>query len=482
MSIARRNVLSLLWLALVMALVFGSPVWADPETSSGQDLWQFNDEYRGAFTDEDEDDDEDEDGDIPTDTIVVDGVSDPAEICYDQYDVPCIYADTEGDAIFLQGYLHAKDRFFQMDLQRRTFSGTLAELFGPAALPSDVQFRTLGLRRAAEASLPVQTPEILAWLNSYAAGVNAYLNDPTHPLPPEYFVLETTKAGVPPWTVVDSLTMVKGLAAGLSFNTSDIDRTLALLTFQAVLGQTSGFILHTTDLFRVAPFDSTLSIPGGGPAAAPGETPIEADAAATAGGTQELTQRGPARRSGAKTQSVVPGQRDMRGADVARGGRTATASTEDVPEMPDLSYINPGMVGVLEDYRDAVADIPFLKRSLRGKTAELGSNWWTVSGALTESGFPMIANDPHLSLDVPATFYEVCINAEDTGLKVNGVSFPGAPGVVIGCGAAACWGATVNAMDVTDVYQEVVIAQPLPGLPPGTPTHTIYQGASTPTC
>ena len=66
--------------------------------------------------------------------------------------------------IYLQGYLHARDRFFQMDLQRRAFAGTLAEMFGPTVIPQDVQLRTLGLRRAAERSLPVQTPEVIAWL------------------------------------------------------------------------------------------------------------------------------------------------------------------------------------------------------------------------------------------------------------------------------------------------------------------------------
>src|SRR5512138_3301493 len=99
----------------------------------------------------------------------------PASVVYDAYRVPTIVAQTEHDAIFLQGYLHAKNRLFQMDFQRRLFSGRVSELVGSSGLPQDIQLRTLGLRRAAERSLLVQTPESMAWLQAYADGVNAFL-------------------------------------------------------------------------------------------------------------------------------------------------------------------------------------------------------------------------------------------------------------------------------------------------------------------
>ena len=68
-----------------------------------------------------------------------------------------IRASNEHDLFFLQGWVHAGDRLFQMDVTRRQASGTLAELLGQGALPSDVQLRTIGLRRAAERSLPAQS-------------------------------------------------------------------------------------------------------------------------------------------------------------------------------------------------------------------------------------------------------------------------------------------------------------------------------------
>ena len=71
----------------------------------------------------------------------------------DRSGVAHIYARSDHDVYFTHGYIHAADRFFQMDASRRQASGTLAELLGPSALPSDVQLRTLGLRRAAQRSL-----------------------------------------------------------------------------------------------------------------------------------------------------------------------------------------------------------------------------------------------------------------------------------------------------------------------------------------
>ena len=100
------------------------------------------------------------------------GLDAPAQIVFSQNNVPTIVAQNEHDAIFLQGYLHAQNRFFQMDLQRRLFSGTLAELLGTAVLPQDVQLRTLGLRRAAERSLDAISDDALAWLEAYVEGVS----------------------------------------------------------------------------------------------------------------------------------------------------------------------------------------------------------------------------------------------------------------------------------------------------------------------
>ena len=80
------------------------------------------------------------------------GLSGTVTVYEDQYGIPTIKGDSELDVAFVQGYFHARDRFFQMDYFRKLASGRLAELVGDPALPSDIQLRTLGLRRAALAS------------------------------------------------------------------------------------------------------------------------------------------------------------------------------------------------------------------------------------------------------------------------------------------------------------------------------------------
>jgi len=144
----------------------------------------------------------------------VKGIAASVEIVRDGEGIPHIFADTEADAYFALGYVHAEDRLWQMEMNRRSGSGTLAELLGASALSEDRLIRTVGLRRAAQANPPhldAATREILA---AYAAGVNAYLGQVTV-LPPEFLVARTTPL---PWSPEDSLTWMKMMAWTLSGN------------------------------------------------------------------------------------------------------------------------------------------------------------------------------------------------------------------------------------------------------------------------
>src|SRR5207244_2072780 len=168
-----------------------------------------------------------------------------------------IKSENESDLFFLQGYVHAEDRLFQMDFNRRVGSGTLAELLGAAALPSDVQLRTLGLRRAAERSLPVLSPRLRQALQAYANGINTFVS--THPLPLEYGALELTR--FEPWTPLDSVTVARLVAFERSFDL-DIEPTINLMTYQQAV-QALGFdgqALFFEDLFRSAPFDPAVTV------------------------------------------------------------------------------------------------------------------------------------------------------------------------------------------------------------------------------
>src|SRR5581483_11645728 len=87
-------------------------------------------------------------------TLHLRGLHEPVEIITDRYGLPHIYAETEDDLYFAQGFVHAQDRLWQMDLNRRIGSGRLSEIFGPIALETDRFCRRLGLHRAAEAEIP----------------------------------------------------------------------------------------------------------------------------------------------------------------------------------------------------------------------------------------------------------------------------------------------------------------------------------------
>ena len=183
----------------------------------------------------------------------------------DTFGVPHVFAKSEHDAYFMVGYLHAQDRLFQMDSSRRQANGTLAELLGSSALASDVQLRTLGVRRAAVRSMAAISPESRATLEAYADGVNAWLA--ANPLPSEYAALELTKANVPSWTALDSLAISKLLSVGLSFETNDITNTQRLIAYQTA-GAAAGFDgrkLFFEDVMRSEPFAHAPSI-------LPGET------------------------------------------------------------------------------------------------------------------------------------------------------------------------------------------------------------------
>src|SRR3989441_968888 len=130
------------------------------------------------------------------------GLQDAARITIDDEGISHVRANNEHDLYFMQGWVHAGDRLFQMDYNRRLASGTLAELVGTAALANDVQLRTLGLRRGAQRSLDAASPRFRAALEAYTEGVNARLQAQTS-LPPEYGALRLPQ--VAPWSPVDSL-------------------------------------------------------------------------------------------------------------------------------------------------------------------------------------------------------------------------------------------------------------------------------------
>jgi penicillin amidase len=144
--------------------------------------------------------------------VELSGLEGPVEVLRDRFGVPQVFAGNERDLFFTQGYVHAQDRFFQMELGRRAGNGRLSELIGGSALEFDRLSRTLGLGRVAAASEKNGPPERLQILESYSAGVNAWLS--AGPLPPELRLLRLLEPE--PWTPADTAAWSMVVAWSLS--------------------------------------------------------------------------------------------------------------------------------------------------------------------------------------------------------------------------------------------------------------------------
>jgi penicillin G amidase len=140
-----------------------------------------------------------------TSTLHMPGLQQPVDICRDSWGIPHIRADHEHDAFFAQGFVTAQDRLWHMDYDRHRALGRWAEWAGPAALPEDRLMRTFRLERAARADWQVSSPAAQAMLESYTAGVNAFITT-TRPLPIEYTILDTTPE---PWEAWHCLAVYK---------------------------------------------------------------------------------------------------------------------------------------------------------------------------------------------------------------------------------------------------------------------------------
>ncbi len=146
--------------------------------------------------------------------VALPGLRDAAEVRWDRWGVPHVYAKSQADAFLLQGYLHAEDRLWQMELHRRIGSGRLSEIFGERTLEADRFLRRVGLHRVAVAEVAGLSPEAGAMLEAYCRGVNGWLKDRRR-LPLEFALLGFTPQ---PWCPADCLLWGKLMGWGLALN------------------------------------------------------------------------------------------------------------------------------------------------------------------------------------------------------------------------------------------------------------------------
>ena len=296
------------------------------------------------------------------------------DVYFDARLVPHVFAEQEQDAYFVQGFIHARHRLWQMEFQTHAAAGRISEIVGEKGIDYDRNQRRNGMVYAAENALHRMEadPDTKAACDAYTAGVNAYITRLNKgSLPVEYKIL-----GYEPekWTNLKSALFMKAMTNDLAGYDRDFEFTHALRT----LGEENFRMLFPEIADSLSPV-----IPAG--------TPFEAP------------------------QQALNIPKDLDSAYLGRQPATGIAENQFKPDPAN------------------------------------GSNNWVIAGARSRSGHPILCNDPHLRLSLPAIWYEMQIHTP--AFNAYGATFPGIPGVVIGFNQDIAFGFTNAGRDVRDYYE-----------------------------
>jgi penicillin G amidase len=342
------------------------------------------------------------------------GLTGSVTVIRDDRAVPQIYADNPEDLFRVQGYVNAEDRFFEMDLRRHITAGRLSELVGrnEDALKADAVVRTLGWRNVAEQEFPRVSPSTRRYLEAYADGVNDYVRGRSaSELSISYTLLGRADPlpQIEPWTPVDSLAWLKAMAWDLR---SNYDEELS----RARIVNSVRDIDRVEQLYPAYPYDKHAPIITG-----PTGNATSASLIPRTEHTESTTDK----------HADPGGLRAALESDAAQ--QAFRAADRAITSMPDLL----------------------------GHDEGTGSNSWVVSGDLTATGLPLLANDPHLKVSMPGVWIQVGLHCRHVSsscpFDVAGFGFAGLPGVVAGHNARIAWGLTNEAPDVTDFYLERIV-------------------------
>jgi penicillin amidase len=318
----------------------------------------------------------------PPDRARLPGLVADVEVVWDGSGTYHLRGESWEDVLTGQGWLHARDRLWQMEVGRLVASGRLAELVGREGLPIDRVFRTIGLDAAARRQVAALPAETRNRLSAYATGVNAWLGSDHYRPPPEFVMLGWDPA---PWSLEDSALMIGLTALTLSGNWAQEAVRAALES-------------------EFSPEDVAILLP-------------------------------------------------------------------DIDEGPFVTGVADGTGERRSDNAiwTEFARATFAFRELAGiRRFGLGSNAWVVSGLRSASGGPLLANDPHLNLQIPSLLISNGLHFGERNLV--GVSLPGVPGIVLGRTDAFAWAFTNGMADNQDLYLERVVD--------GDPDRYWYAGAT----
>ncbi|WP_121253589.1 penicillin acylase family protein [Nocardioides ferulae] len=336
-----------------------------------------------------------------TGSATLPGLESDVEVVRDAHGIPQLYGDSIEDLMRAQGWVQASERFFEMDVRRHATAGRLAELVGEDAVDSDRLVRTMGWRRVAEEELALVQPQTRAALEAYADGVNAYLDQRS----PSELAVEYTLLNL----------------GGLGYRPERWTPVDSLSWLKAMAWDLSGNLTEEVD---------------------------RALATAAVG----------ARRAGQLDPAHVE-QMPAVGQGVVVDGVFEPEATTGGTRNPQRPGWGAPRTDVLAGVGRALDRMP----AWLGRGEGVGSNAWVVSGEHTDSGAPLLANDPHLGVGLPSAWMQMGLHCrevdDDCPLDVAGFTFAGVPGVLIGRNADIAWGMTNLGADVADLYVEQVAGE-----------------------
>lgn len=348
--------------------------------------------------------------DPPPDRIEIPGLAGPLSVAIDAHGIPHIDCATDNDCAAVLGYLHARDRFAQMDIRRRLPTGRISSLVGELALDIDITnrqlFTTVDGIPAEEAMVANATDDERALFEAYARGVNAWLDDLRGgrngaTLQDEYrFPLVAANVRpdlIPNWTVADSYATILALIDNLT--------------------NESAAELSNGEAFAQAPSD---------------------DAAFDLYAPMMFT-----------TATSMEGY----------VGEPISSESKQLVGPWSATNLHDRMRAALPVITDARSRLEAAGRNPLRTTDERGSNNWALAPSITASGNALFSNDPHLTLSNPGIWYFAHLDAVTNGegtFRAAGATFAGLPYVILGQNAHITWGATVTTLDLTDVYLETL--------------------------
>lgn len=328
-------------------------------------------------------------------SLVVDGLQAPVEILKDAWGVSHIYAETEHDLFFAQGYNAARDRLFQLEMWRRQATGTMAELMGERMLDHDIGARLMRFRGDLQQEMQHYHPRGDQIIPAFVAGINAYIDEML--VDPSRLPLEFRLMNLQPqhWTPEIVISRHQGLVGNVRQE----------LNLARAVASTDSDTVKDLIWFH------------------PGEPDLQFDDAIN---TELLHD------------------------DILRLYDAARSSVSFLPEDIDAQYRATDTASreqIAERLNDQLAAT---QTEVLGRNQDIGSNNWVVNGSLSESGYPIMANDPHRVVGAPALRYFVHLHGP--GWNIIGGGEPSLPGISIGHNGFGAWGLTVFQVDSEDLY------------------------------